>query len=582
MDQIEGRYARLTTLVQRLNPDIDIEDVLALPSDAFRDKERDAFEWSLDSSAGLDGMASLPASTEVGYPDKAETAPKKQPDSSPGNSANSTILRTVPGLLFENPGSISSREASPSPTQDFWCSGHLTNTTILDGLLDAYFTCYNPSYPVVHERTFRQKYQDRHQIPPHSNWHAIFYVVLAIGNWILGHSSASKQCVYYHAARSRMSLQMLESGSLSTVQVFLLMGNYLLKQDRPNTGSNLIGIAYRMALGLGLYRELPPGKSELLFHERRRALWWIVYCFDSAFSLTIGRSVMGSNFIETRLPRNIDDSTCILSSNLPPPTDHPTGYSAIIAQAQLASIGNSIYTTVISAPQGAVFDIKTTRSLDHQLEAWCLSLPLYFTAHDIPEWFRGPRAIVFWKEQNLRMMLWWGARRLTCSLPAEIEDARDMCNYVAIETIQDITTFCLEYPECLHPGLGWYATYFLFQASVVLSFYSIHSNNLPNGLGMVDRELWMISLSRARECLTSLSRSVASAKRYLRVLDQIRELAPGVDIPELSSERMDTHPPFDADPALQILFQDEWWNGNILEGLTESDEAFSMSPPANY
>jgi hypothetical protein len=41
------------------------------------------------------------------------------------------------------------------------------------------------------------------------------------------------------------------------VQAFLLMGNYLQKRDRPNIVYNLIGIAYRMALGLGIHRELP-------------------------------------------------------------------------------------------------------------------------------------------------------------------------------------------------------------------------------------------------------------------------------------------------------------------------------------
>ncbi|PYI00565.1 hypothetical protein BO78DRAFT_274288, partial [Aspergillus sclerotiicarbonarius CBS 121057] len=447
----------------------------------------------------LDGMASLSASTGMGY--------------LAGNSAGSSLLRTA-GLLLEHHPSTSSQEQEQAPPQDLFFSGHLTNTIILDGLLDAYFTYYNPSYPVVHEKTFRQKYQDRHHIPPHSSWHAIFYIILAIGNWTLGHSSASKQCIYYSAARSRMSMQMLESGTLLTIQAFLLMGNYLQKQDRPNTASNLIGIAYRMALGLGLHREVPT-KNELLFHERRRAVWWIVYCFDSGFSLTPGRPVMGSEFIETRLPRNIDDSACTLSSPLPPSTDHPTRYSAIIAQARLASINNTIHTTVISAA-AAAFDIQTARSLAHQLETWRLSLPPYFfTSHDnIPAWFQGPRAIVLWKEQNLRMMLWWGSLRLA----SETEDVRNMCYYMAIESIQDITAFCLDYPDCLHRGLGWYASYFLFQATVVLGFYSGLGLPEKDGLGTVNRELW---ICRARECLAALSRRTEAARRCLGVLDRM-------------------------------------------------------------
>lgn len=67
-----------------------------------------------------------------------------------------------------------------------------------------------------------------------------------------------------------------------------------------------------MALGLGLHREPPSGTHDTLLKERRRAVWWVVYCFDSGFSLTTGRPVMASDsFIETRLPLNVDDSVGI-------------------------------------------------------------------------------------------------------------------------------------------------------------------------------------------------------------------------------------------------------------------------------
>jgi transcriptional regulatory protein GAL4 len=70
-----------------------------------------------------------------------------------------------------------------------------------------------------------------------------------------------------------------------------------------------------MALGLGLHREPPQQTAaDTLLNERRRVVWWIVYCFDSGFSLTTGRPItVSDSFIETRLPRNIDDSVrCIM------------------------------------------------------------------------------------------------------------------------------------------------------------------------------------------------------------------------------------------------------------------------------
>ncbi|GAD99798.1 hypothetical protein AOR_1_2318174 [Paecilomyces variotii No. 5] len=591
LDRLERRCASLTALIQYLNPDLDVEDAVrtclippeGVPTRGYRSRGSpasvDEFEWSEASPAGarkttLDGMASLPTeNTEAGF-------------------LGSSILKTVPGLHLEQSRSTSNppdRTSPTIPTQSgaLFLSADLTNSAVLDVLVDAYFTCYNTSYPILHERTFRRKYQDRRLLPSRHSWHAIFYIVLAIGNWIRGGTSGSKQCIYYSAARSYMSMQMLESGTLLTMQVFLLAGNYLQKRDRPNTGYNFIGIAYRMALGLGLHREAPAGtQRDSLYHEQRRVLWWIVYCLDSGFSITTGRPIMCSDgFTETRLPRNLDDSLCTLSSIVPAPKDCPTTYSAIIAQARLASIGNTIYRSVASAPREMSLDLKTSRSLDHQLKAWKLSLPFYFTARDVPDWFRGPRTIIIWKEQNLRMILWWGSQRL-CKSPLAAEDAQNMCHYTAIETIQDITTFCLDYPDTIHTGLGWYAIYFLFQATVVLSSHYLKLPQISErSFNAMDNELWTLSISRARDCLANLRVVHEAAARCLAVLDRIQDQSQpttlatsvGRTIADFNldntqvqpiSENVGLHPTsFEIDPALQVLFQDTSWNHDIFEGL---------------
>jgi transcriptional regulatory protein GAL4 len=85
------------------------------------------------------------------------------------------------------------------------------------------------------------------------------------------------------------------------------MGNYLQKMDKPNTGYQFIGIAYKMALGLGMHRE-SPNEEENVGHERRRQLFWVMYCFDSGFNITTGRPPYAQEgIIDTRLPQNIDD-----------------------------------------------------------------------------------------------------------------------------------------------------------------------------------------------------------------------------------------------------------------------------------
>ncbi|KAJ5747112.1 uncharacterized protein N7511_008808 [Penicillium nucicola] len=430
---------------------------------------------------------------------------------------------------------------------------------------------------------------------------------MPIGHWTITEDSEAEQSRYYTAARSHMSMRMLESGNLLTVQAFLLMGNYLQKRDRPNTGYNFIGIAYRMALGLGLHREPPGGMtpSEPFSNERRRVIWWIAYCFDSGFSFTTGRPIMVSDsFIETKLPRNIDDSACTLDGGIPDSTGNPTTYSALIAQSRMASIGNVVFSEIISPSTQTLVDLRTSRSIDNQLKAWKLSLPSYFTAHGVPEWFRGPRAIVLWKEENIRLLLWWSSKRM-CTSPSDHEEAQNMCNFTAVETIQDISNFCRENSEILHTGVSWYATYYLFQAAVVLSIHHLRpTESINRNLDNIGAELWSSSINRSRECLNALSRTNTAAMRCLEVLERISEQPQsGPHLPclvstsqvncpsdivqqEAIARDVDVPAPMLAvDPTLQMLFEDTSWDKDLFHDLngfpsTGEGEAFDYLPPS--
>lgn len=208
--------------------------------------------------------------------------------------------------------------------------GDLASSTITDSLIDAYFLLYNTSYPILHSQLFRETYANRSQLSNTSSWQLVFYTVLAIGHWVLSAGEDHADSPYYLAARSRMSAGMLESGTLTGVQAFLLMvgcaslctsitthvvqGNYLQKRDRPNTGYNMIGIAFRMALGLGLHREISTndGEHNTLSKEIRRRVWWVLYMVDSGFSITMGRPTTASDaFIDVKLPQNFEDSVSI-------------------------------------------------------------------------------------------------------------------------------------------------------------------------------------------------------------------------------------------------------------------------------
>lgn len=65
-------------------------------------------------------------------------------------------------------------------------------------------------------------------------------------------------CDYFlDQATSSISAEILQSGNLDLVQAFCLLSNLAQKRNKSNTGSVYLGIAVRMAIGLGLHRELP-------------------------------------------------------------------------------------------------------------------------------------------------------------------------------------------------------------------------------------------------------------------------------------------------------------------------------------
>ncbi|KAH6950910.1 fungal-specific transcription factor domain-containing protein [Fusarium avenaceum] len=538
LDAVELRCSKLQALIRSLHPDLDIDLAISnleggqgitLPADAEPDDDSPEhqeptheFEWNEASvppdledqgeeTGGMDGMATL-NSYDAGYL---------------GSSSGANLLQEIASMLPElaamnspsnshgkSPGKVQKPSTSLDPPT-------LANSAMTSYLVDAYFLFYNVSYPILHQRSFREKAASRGLKRGKSSWNVIYYLVLAIGHWISTSDAHHARSTFYTAARNALSIHMLESGTLETVQALLLMGNYLQKMDKPNTGYQFIGIAYKMALGLGMHRE-SPDVEESVGHERRRQLFWVIYCFDSGFNITTGRPPYAQEgIIDTRLPQNIDDKDLEPSMLIPPAVDSPTVLSAIIAQAELAKLANSLYLEYLTAKTANTkVEYQVAEALERSLKNWRQHLPAYFTSEDVPVWFTGPRAVVLWKEQNLRILLWRGSKRNHSYLSDKI-DAETRCLEVAMQTIHEITTFCTTNEGILHLGIIWYATYFLFQAVLVLEASYLHRKTQHT---LADEtSVWRMMVLKAQNCLSSFADKSKSSRRCLEVLDLINK-----------------------------------------------------------
>lgn len=338
LTNVENRLQKLEALFARLLPDVNLEDALsqsatstptsehptAIRQEEIRSldtvshgreetppyealpQEADGFDWKEetgDVDELADGMASLSVEPSgIGYL---------------GSTSGVGFLRSF--LVWTRNNSMSSLETSqtlqraPQPVMPFQqYTEDVLNHQLENTLIDAYFANYHTSYPFLHEATFRAQYNALVKRPEKRAWNMLLHVVLALGAWTIGGVNGMDDMLYRKARLSSQEESMFESGSLSLVQALLLLSNYAQKSNKPNTGWNYLGLAVRMAISLGLHRELPEWSISLFQREARRRVWWGLFIFDSGASTTFGRAILlpKQDMVDVKPVLNITDQVC--------------------------------------------------------------------------------------------------------------------------------------------------------------------------------------------------------------------------------------------------------------------------------
>lgn len=78
---------------------------------------------------------------------------------------------------------------------------------------------------------------------------------------------------FYERMRTLLQIDILDSGSLCHVQTLLLVAQYLQCTQLPTRCWNVVGMAYRMSVGLGLHCKAASDSTNALEREMRRRIW---------------------------------------------------------------------------------------------------------------------------------------------------------------------------------------------------------------------------------------------------------------------------------------------------------------------
>ena len=215
-----------------------------------------------------------------------------------------------------------------------------------------------------------------------------------------------------------------------------------------------------------------------------------------------------------------------MTSSIPNEVEYPTTYSAIIAHSHLARVANEIYTQFQSAQ---LHQLETNHemavAMEEKLLSWRASLPDYIKNEGAPRWFLLPRAMLYWRARNLHILLWRGSQRHHTERWNRLA-AGLKCAAAAMEAINEIDEFCKTYSGLMNIMLSWYATYFLFQAMLVLEVHRLEKRSMayvsePDAFA--EDSSWDEAVEKGKGCLSMLNTPKSAAGRCLETLDRIHK-----------------------------------------------------------
>ncbi|KAK1579189.1 LOW QUALITY PROTEIN: fungal-specific transcription factor domain-containing protein [Colletotrichum navitas] len=421
---------------------------------------------------------------------------------------------------WDEQDTLTNYSASPESTLESPLTTQLDlNRHITDAMVDAYFRLYHVSYPILHEATFRAQYAGVIPRPCGDCWLILAYTVAAIGVYTTATNLDNMDMHLFAQARSILSFNFLEVGNLTLVQALTLISNYQQKRDKPNSGYNYLGLAVRMAMGLGLHKEFQGWNISPLNMEIRRRVWWSLCVFDVGATITFSRpSVWPCEGVEVSLPLNVDDkSLTAISKSYPAETQDITPYTAVRTQASFHMATTPIYTRVISKPLPTANEmLKLDQDL---LEPWRTGVPSYFSeTATVPPKYVLAHAVMNWRCRNLRVIMYrpFVIRRALQARDRILDDSPDnvqafeKCLADAKATIASISGFWERNEK--NRLSAWYALYFLFQAALIPC---ICLRNDPNSSNAAD---WREQVTTTIRCIIALAPVNSSSPRCYQVI----------------------------------------------------------------
>lgn len=392
-----------------------------------------------------------------------------------GTTSSAALINLIGGgyFLLQNKPKLRDRRESDLPSSaSSLASISIPSRLRIEHYVNMYFETYHISYPIVHRPLFLAQLNEVVEAPP--GWRSLLYIVAAIGLFMSAtNGEEDDDLTLLDCAKKELSIEDLETGSLTLVQTLALISNYLQKRDRPNSGYNYLGLALRMALGLGLHKDRTEQGDLLLNQEMSRRIWWCLYIFDCGLTITYGRPLgIPCAGIDAKLPMNVVDSNLTaMTVSAPRQEKTPTAYTSVRLQALFHIFTNSIYERIISDPFPLA---QTLLHWDREyIERWKLFIPGCFLEDaSVPAQFKLAQVVLHWRSRNLRIIMYrtFMLKRLFSPKQEPVDEhetkAGEICLQECSATIMSMDSFWNEKAHYNRMD-AWYLLFFLIPAVVM-------------------------------------------------------------------------------------------------------------------
>ena len=227
-----------------------------------------------------------------------------------GGSVTDSVASRAASRRPKHPNVLLSEPLYARDSQSFV----LPQRYLADDFVKCFWTFVHPVFPILHEPATTETYNklwlpntsatdsDPYSLP-------MLNLVFALGcqysNFVAVKTRGTMAREHYLRSRRAFNFDILDSTSLTHVQLLLLMGVYLQSSQYASQCWNVIGLAVRCAQGLGLHLERDDSPFSRTERVLRRTVWHNCVCLDRLLSMTFGRPAMIAN-TQVPLPPIVD------------------------------------------------------------------------------------------------------------------------------------------------------------------------------------------------------------------------------------------------------------------------------------